>query len=256
MPVAALHIVDTESSAEVSGPLVIVVHGAMDRSSSFMPAADLLSDQRVRLYDRRGYGRSKQAGVPSSVQDHLEDLETLLDPPTVLVGHSFGAVLALIAAAKWPERIAAVGAYEPPLPWFPGWLPDSPGDRALARAEAGEPELAAEVFIRAVAGDERWETLPQRTRDDRAAESPALLVDLETLQAPGGAFNPADVAVPVLVGVGTDSPERIRQTVPELAKRLPRGELTEVPDVGHDIHFSDPQAFARFVRDTVAVAAI
>ena len=55
-------------------PLVVLVHGAMDRSRSFRRVVDLLSDLRVVTYDRRGYGDSIDAAPASGLQDHTTDL--------------------------------------------------------------------------------------------------------------------------------------------------------------------------------------
>lgn len=71
---------------------------------------------RILRLDRRGYGFSSQRpeGFPPGFFEHdLEDLRTVLDlweprRPVVIQGTSDGGSLALLAAARWPERIAAV----------------------------------------------------------------------------------------------------------------------------------------------------
>jgi 3-oxoadipate enol-lactonase len=49
----------SEEVGDVGAPLVVLVHGSMDRSSSMRPTSEVLQDRfRVLRYDRRGYGRS------------------------------------------------------------------------------------------------------------------------------------------------------------------------------------------------------
>ena len=101
-----------------SSPTVILVHGALDRSANFARVATALSDLRVVRYTRRGYdGSGPAGGVPIDV--HVADLLALLDRPSVLIGHSYGALIALGAAVQRPDLVQAVGVYEPPLPWEP-----------------------------------------------------------------------------------------------------------------------------------------
>ena len=98
---------------------VVVVHGAMDRSTSFGRVARHLDDLEVVRYDRRGYGRSIEVG-PGDLDDDVADLLTVLDGrPSVVFGHSIGGVVAVVAAARRPDLVRSVLAYEAPAPWAP-----------------------------------------------------------------------------------------------------------------------------------------
>src|SRR3954471_16185578 len=99
-------------TADAGAPLVVLVHGSMDRSAAFARARRHLRDLHVVVYDRRGYGRSVGLGAPS-VDGHAEDLLAILDGrPGVVVGHSIGGLIALVAAQRVPELMQAVGAFE------------------------------------------------------------------------------------------------------------------------------------------------
>lgn len=69
----------------------------------------LAPDWRVLALDPRGRGESDKPGSGYGYQVHVGDLLSLLDQfgfeRAVLVGHSYGAVIALMAAAWCPERI-------------------------------------------------------------------------------------------------------------------------------------------------------
>src|ERR1022692_4828944 len=90
--------------------LVLLVHGVLDSARSFSQVAELLdSECQLLRYDRRGYGSSAAAaGVPADVEAHIEDLLAVLDNRrAVVVGHSFGGVIAAGAAARAPELVGA-----------------------------------------------------------------------------------------------------------------------------------------------------
>src|SRR5262245_41509537 len=100
-------------AAAPGDPLLLLVHGSMDRGASFVKAMRRLPDIDVVRYDRRGYGRSVDAGVGDTLDAHVDDLLAIVDDaarPCVLVGHSFGGVVALVAAQARPTQVLAVGA--------------------------------------------------------------------------------------------------------------------------------------------------
>ena len=133
---------------------VVVVHGGLDRASSFGRVARQLADLSVVLYDRRGYGRSIEAG-PAPIERHVDDLLQVIGPtPSVVFGHSVGAVIAILAASREPQRVRALLAYEPPMPWV-DWWPRRRPDRAPL-----DPADEAEHFMRRMVGDRIWRRLP------------------------------------------------------------------------------------------------
>src|SRR5439155_752687 len=131
-----------------TGPVtrVVLVHGTMDRASSFAKVLSHLRDSEVVTYDRRGYGRN-WARPATTLDDHVDDLlERLGDRPSVVVGHSIGGDFALAATTRRPDIVRAVGAWEAPLAWLPWWPEDSAGTQAVTRDIT--PEDAGELFMR------------------------------------------------------------------------------------------------------------
>ena len=240
-----LHVV-----AHGHGPRVILVHGAMDRGASFLRAMRQIDDLQTVAFDRRGYGRSQPdlANLPDgpSVQTNVDDLLGLIgDEPAAVVGHSYGGVVALAAAAHHPGRVPAVGAFEPPLSWMDWWPTSTAGGAALGAAQA---EDAAEAFLRRMLGDDRWEALPARTRAARRAEGPALVAELGRLRKPPPPFVPEDITVPVVVGCGTRSRPHAMQGAHYLADTIPGAELRVFEDAAHGAHASHPAEFAAMIR--------
>lgn len=227
------------------GRLVVLVHGAMDRATSFTRLTARLRDWTVLAYDRRGYGRSSHLGPPEDFETQVRDLvDTLEGRPAVAFGHSLGGDVVLTTVARHPGLITAAVVWEPPQPWLPFW-PAETASRGAGSHLA--PEERAEWFMRRMVGDRVWERLPSTTRAQRRAEGRTLEADLRSL---GGAplFDPDAVRVPVIVGRGGESRVHHRRAARELAAALPMGELAEIADAGHGAHLSHPGEVADLIR--------
>lgn len=96
------------------GTPVIVLHGGPDFDSSYLlPDLDRLQDAfRLIYYDQRGRGQSTEGVRPQDVTlaSDLDDLDRVrkhfrLEAP-VLLGHSWGAVIALEYALRHPEHVS------------------------------------------------------------------------------------------------------------------------------------------------------
>lgn len=92
---------------------VVFVHGMiMDNMASwFFTLANPVSRMAdVILYDLRGHGRSERTPTGYTIPDLVADLDALLDTleverRVVLVGNSFGGLVALAYAMAHPERV-------------------------------------------------------------------------------------------------------------------------------------------------------
>ena len=91
-----------EHRGAVGAPRVVLVHGSLDRSSAFLRSTRLLDDLTVVRYDRRGYGKSLDAGTCTTFAEQVADLASVVDgQPSVLFGHSVGGMIApLVAGLK------------------------------------------------------------------------------------------------------------------------------------------------------------
>jgi pimeloyl-ACP methyl ester carboxylesterase len=234
-----------------AGRGLILVHGAMDRATSFTRLMAKLKDWTIVAYDRRGYGRSAHVGTPARFDDQVEDLLTVMDDrPAVAFGHSLGGDVVLATAARHPGLITSALVWEPPTPWMPWW----PEDTASRGAGSDlDPEERAEWFMRRMVGDRVWERLPHATREERRAEGPTLEADLHSLRN-GPVFEPADIRIPVIVGRGGASEIRHRRSARELAALLPVGELAEIAEAGHGAHLSHPSEVGELIRRAASIA--
>ena len=239
---ADLHVTDAPAP-DPAVPVVVVVHGAMDRSSSFGRVARQLDDLHVVRYDRRGYGRSVDAPL-GTLDDHVDDLLSVIDGrPVTVFGHSIGGVIALTAAQREPSLIRSVLAYEAPSPWVDWW----PQPRS---APPDDPADEAEAFMRRAIGDHYWSRLPARTRADRRAEGRALRADIASLQRPAP-YEPSELAIPVVAACGSDTTWWHQRATRELAGAAPMGEQQVVAGAEHGAHLTHPTATAHLVRRAV-----
>lgn len=236
------------------GLAVVLVHGAMDRSASFGRTMRRLGGHDVATYDRRGYGGSTAAGVAGSIAEHAADLSGILDwidaSEVVVVGHSLGGTIAAQLAAAADRRITALAAFESPFPLLDDSF-DQVGGGAVQVGEEQGPEAAAEHFYRLMVGDQVWARLRERDRLARRAEGPALLAELRDLRRRDRALDPLAIHVPVLVGSGGQSSERLRGSARLLNDRLPHAERYVIESAGHGAHLTHPDEFARYVEATV-----
>jgi O-succinylbenzoic acid--CoA ligase len=189
----------------------------------------------VHALDRRGSGSGRLADPrPLDVAVHVADLAAYLDARGIaradLVGVSFGGVIALETAARYPERVASVAAYEPPYGAVAAdagmGFPDVAG-RLEAAYALGGPAQAAEAFLRAVAGDEAWERLSDRSRGFLEAEGVSALADGSLLGLdPDGL---ARITAPVLLLTGGASDPFYAPVADAVARRI-RGALRATLD--------------------------
>jgi pimeloyl-ACP methyl ester carboxylesterase len=112
----------SEGAPQPPGPVVVFLHGlVIDNLSSLYyslanPVAQAGAD--AILYDQRGHGLSERPACGYRLEDSVADLGTLLDAlevsgPVHLVGHSYGASVALRAALAEPARFASLVLIEP-----------------------------------------------------------------------------------------------------------------------------------------------
>jgi proline iminopeptidase len=96
------------------GPMAVLLHGGPGLWDYLGSLARLLeNDLTMVRFDQRGCGRSSGADGPFTLAQAIADLDELREclgvPRWYVVGHSWGAELALRYAAAYPDRTEAVG---------------------------------------------------------------------------------------------------------------------------------------------------
>ena len=106
--------------ANTGTPPVVLVHGTMtwgtDEYSGFAAQRPLADHYRLIVMDRRGFGASpnlEQSVYTSDYDIDAQDVVALLGDGAHLVGHSYGGVVAMLAAARRPQVIRSLTLIEP-----------------------------------------------------------------------------------------------------------------------------------------------
>ncbi|MFE6691150.1 alpha/beta fold hydrolase [Streptomyces sp. NPDC057743] len=94
-------------------PRALLVHGTMSWGTEcFAGQRPLAGMFRLELVDRRGFGDSPDV-ERSDYEVDAEDLGRLLGAGAHLVGHSYGAAAAMLAASARPEAVHSLTLIEP-----------------------------------------------------------------------------------------------------------------------------------------------
>lgn len=240
-------------------PRILLVHGTMDRASSFRRMARHLSGFEVTSYDRRGYGDSiavaeDQSPIKVSWQIHLADLISVVeDKPTVIFGHSYGGTLSLLAAERKVPSIVGLVVFEPPLPWEPRWAkwphyqlsPDADIDPLWAAGEVDK-------FMSEMAGDSTWKRLPLSVKEKRRSEGVTMVSEMSSLSHIAKPLDPSEIKVPLLIGCSENASTRHKEIAQYLASNVAGSQLEVVAGTGHGIHLSKPEKAAEMVKELVS----
>lgn len=138
------------------GTPVVLVHGDVFGAPMAWEAQQpLAAGHLLRMINRRGFGRSPDVDGEDFEVD-AADVAAVLGAGAHLVGHSYGAVGALFAAARRPEAVLSLAVVEPPAFGLTRHRPDTTAFiRQVEHILATDPtpEQFLPQFIRAVGGD-------------------------------------------------------------------------------------------------------
>lgn len=245
------------------GPGVVCLHSNASSSSQWRGLMDQLSG-RFRVLAPDSLGAGKSPGWPQGRVVSLADEVALLEPvlamagdPFSLVGHSYGAAVALMAALAHPGRVRALALYEPTL--FSLLEEEAPGSEAAngirhaardaaVAIDAHDHAGAARYFLDYWMGSGTWDSMPAA----RQAPVAASMVNVRGWASalfgeptPLLAFRALNV--PVLYMVGATSPASSRGVARLLTQTLPQVEVLEFAGLGH----MGPVTHTQIVNDAI-----
>ena len=212
-----------------SGPPVAFLHHATASSRNWRHIVPMLVEQyRTLAYDRPGFGRSSWlADWPLDYLDRdVDGLIALLDAlsigQTALVGHSDGAAIALLAAARHPQRVRCVVAEAPHVAVETPRCPDA----VRSFADEVERSPALQAALARDHGEHGREVVRRWAR--RWLDPTFWSWDVRD--------ELAGVSCPVLVVHGAYDPFFSPAHSAMIAGRVANGQLQVIPDAAHVPH--------------------
>lgn len=247
---------------EGNGSPVVFIHGNPGSAKDWTHLFDLLGGRHKAVaFDRPGHGQSqrpKHGAATAEVQARLlhDALKQLHIVRPILVGHSWGAALALIYAINYPKEVAGLVLLAPAAyqgqdeEGFLAELPAVPviGDAVnfvltpllastVVRSnlkKAFSPDPVPKNYERSVLSE--W-TRPKKVK--------AYALDKASLNTSLKTFSPryAEITVPVTILAG-DSDQIVpeKENAERLHQALPKSRLIIMPKTGHEIPFTRTQA--------------
>jgi pimeloyl-ACP methyl ester carboxylesterase len=241
------------------GEPVLLVHGS-HVADAFLPLAKepaIADAYRVIRYHRRGFAGSDRHTGPFGIGDQASDALTLLRTLNVdrahVVGHSYGAVIALELASAEPSVVHSLVLLEPPVTTEP-----------LEGAEAFEPLMtmyrsgdakgAVDAFMTFVGGPD-WRAEVARVVPGGPEQADADAATFFETEMPGlgpWVLNPdkaSRVTQPALFLLGSDSTPMILSAQQAFVKAFPHAEIATLAGLNHLLQMRNSLRVAEPVAD-------
>lgn len=211
-------------------------------------AREIADAYRVLVLDVRGRGLS-DSGPSYALGDYAEDTEAVLDvlcpddgdgrARPILVGHSMGARIAAVVAARGKTSLGGTVLVDPPLSGpGRGTYPTSAATFRAQLDEARRGTTADEVAA-------SWPRWPRREQELRAGWLASC--DPEAVAETHRGFESEDffrwwpsVPGPAVFVYGADSPVVTAAGAAEAASRNPEAAFVAIPGAGHMVFWDNP----------------
>ena len=251
-----------------SGEPLVFIHGAVSDFRTWIEQVNAFSgDYRAISYSRRAHYPNAKAGASnytraSHAADLIEFLKALKLEKAHLVGHSYGAAVALLAALREPALVASLILAEPsPFPELlnadaEALLAEQRAgfDKVLRLAENGEKEPAVREFLHTVIGIDAFCLLPGERRA-------VVLENAETLAPMLKTYYDSTIKreqlkklkTRTLFITGEISPLIARLSCKALDRHLPNSGIAVLKSASHGLQMENPKGFDALVRDFLAV---
>lgn len=238
-----------------SGPRpALAVHCMLASASYWTAIAAALPQLSLTAFDLPGHGRS---GPYDGGEDYqklaTQILASFVSRPVDLIGHSFGATVALRLAVAAPEAVRSLTLIEPVLFAAARGTPEgSAEDEERTRLRGLDPAGAAARFV-ARWGAAPWDRLSPAQQAAMAermvlveAAGAATFDDAGQVLRPGGL---EAIDAPVMLIEGADSPAIVHRINAALAARLADVGTARIPGAGH----MAPMTHVRQVAELIAL---
>lgn len=249
------------------GRNALMIHCSLAHSAIWGKLSQSLSGLlSMTAFDMPGHGRSAAWDHRDEIQKATARIaETFLSAPTDVIGHSFGATVALRLAVMRPDLVRTLTLIEPVF-FAVAWQdrPDTKDAFDIAQGEVapamarGDVLTAARDFTRMWGDGTAWDALPDRTRQSLADQMYLIAATHDALHDDVGGMLERGVLdrvdMPVLLIEGSASPDIVAVINEGLAKRLPKATRAMIMGGAHmsPVTHSDQVAaeISRFIQST------
>lgn len=248
------------------GDPVVLVHGTLGDYRSWQLQMDTFAaTHRTISYSRRYHYPNPCRGDERdySARLHADDLAAFITglglESAHVVGNSYGAYVALLLAARHPERVRTLVLGDPPvLPL----LEHNPEGRALrdgllatvwqragALMQQGKAEQGVRLFVDAVVEEGAFDHFPPEVQQLTMANVCEFKVETASPDywTPFTCNDAGQITTPTLLLSGDQSLRMFQLIFAELERCLPNVESQKVPDATHEVSSDNPAAYNAIV---------
>ena len=240
--------------AGAGDPALVFLHYWGGTSRTWAPTIERLSQtHRCVAIDFRGWGLSDKSKSDYSLETLADDVGGVIGhlglKSFVLVGHSMGAKVAQLLAARRPEGLVSLVliAPAPPVP------PDIPEERRRGMLAAYQTPEGVEAAIGRLTALPLSKNHREQVIEDSlsgTAEAKRAWPERELIRDIGDQASKIRVAVHVIVG-GADNIETESTLRAGFGGVLPAAKFTVLPGVGHLAPLEAPAEVANAIRATL-----
>lgn len=211
--------------------------------------------------DLPGHGQSEDWDKGRDYAEMARDMAVgLLDRPAHIVGHSYGAYLALRIAVDHPELVRSLTLIEPVF-FVAAKQSDAAAFRAYERSSrafmgaiaVGDLVTAARAFTGDWGDGKPWESLKPEAMEYITSRMPLVAASGKSITQDNGDVlsRLADVEVPCLLLEGEKSPQIVSTILNVLEQELPNARRSRVAEAGHMAPLTHPLDVAALICDFI-----
>lgn len=232
--------------SEGSGPDVLLLHSGVGDARQWGPLRETLAGAvRTIRFDMRGFGESRyEAGEFSPAADAAAVLDAAGADRAIVVGNSFGGLVALDLASRFPDRVAGLVLCASAIDdWDWSEAAEAFFDGEGAAIEAGDLDTAVRLNVDLWCHGDAHRAL--------IADSQRAAFELQLAAEPEPVFgaDPASTRCPARILTGEHDLPDYADIGAHLAATMPAATLEHVENAGHLIPLDRPDVVARAILD-------
>lgn len=240
----------------------LALHCTLAHSGAWRGVSDILGDRlTLAAPDMPSHGKSAAfvAGVAPGAQV-FDAVVARLDTPVDVIGHSFGATVALRLAIEKPELVKSLSLYEPVA--MRAALDDAPEEVAKHEAhmlgvqafyEQGDADGAIRSFVGEWGDGQPWEALPEERRAQFASLAGFVVMSQPDVLYDAANILPrlSQITVPTVVMSGSETPKVMGVGCDFIARQISGARRVTVEGAGHMGAITHAKEVAAEVRATI-----